>query len=725
MVDSAYITESYIPVDDLHRETSSTVAEATRSTLAKTLKVVIPKDALDSTSQQTVNLVSLSQQLLQVAVNQANDSQMLAAMAACIGKAFNADGCAIVLSDATPATVRATGWFADAPLLPLQPLEIKSDYFDDWLAETALMPSSEMEVARLHPASASSVSEAFKVWQSIKQLRPSLPPVKAFAGAVMQLQDRVRGVISLMRSRTHTWNQAEIAGLQTVSHQVASTFEQLQIQQQLYKQMQYQRVVNQLTLAIHNSSDLNAILKLATDDTASALQVKRGMLLRLKHWDSLSHSHAQVDRPKVRVNVAYEWLSDTPSEAAHPLQANTATLPSVMPTAINQSFWLSECALCQHAVSHPNNPFVLSGDPADQPDATKFDVRGEATVAFALESLPALLLIPLESQGNILGFLAFQHEQPRVWQPAELELVQLVSAQVSTAIIQAETLRQVQSLVEKRTAELRASLAVQAKLYDRTRHQLDQLRLLNQARDEFLSTVSHELRTPLTSMTLAIRMLRQMGLSAERSTSYLDILEQQCAQETSLINDLLGLQELEFNQIAMSPQEIDLKALIHDLTQLFQQKWSAKGLTLEVKLPRRSLRLLSDRNSLHRILFELLTNAGKYADQNSCVQLHVALKAESATNQSATNQIIVMLRNVGQGIAPDELPLIFDKFKRCQSATQKAVQGTGLGLALVKSLVLHLNGDISVSSYRTDDALTYATCFTLTLPQTFDNLKVL
>ena len=91
--------------------------------------------------------------------------------------------------------------------------------------------------------------------------------------------------------------------------------------------------------------------------------------------------------------------------------------------------------------------------------------------------------------------------------------MQLVSAQVSTAIIQAETLRQVQSLVEKRTAELRESLAVQAKLYDRTRHQLDQLRQLNQARDEFLSTVSHELRKPLTSMTLAIRMLRQMGLS--------------------------------------------------------------------------------------------------------------------------------------------------------------------------------------------------------------------
>ncbi|WP_190452993.1 MULTISPECIES: GAF domain-containing sensor histidine kinase [Cyanophyceae] len=718
MVDSAYITENCILVSDLHRETSSTVAEATRSTLAKPLKVLLPKDAIDSPLQQTVNLVNLSHQLLQVAVKQADDSQMLADMAACIGRAFNADGCAIILSDETTAKVRATGWFADAPLLPLQPLEVASDYFGNWLAETALIPCNGIEAVRSRPVTAPSASKTCKVWQSIKQLRTSLPPVRAIASATMHLPDHVHGVISLMRSRTQTWNQSEIAGLQTVSHQVASIFDQLQLQQQFHKQMQYQRVVNQLTLAIHNASDLNDILKLATDDTASALQVKRGMLLRLKHWDALFRNHAQVEQPKVRVNVAYEWLSDTPFEATYPLQASTAASPSALPTAINQSFWLSECTLCQQAFLHPRSPFILSSNSAAPLDAVTFDAEGEAAAAFDLKSLPALLMMPLESQGTILGFLVFQHDQPRVWQPAELELVQLVGAQVSTAIIQAETLRQVQSLVEKRTAELRASLAVQAKLYDRTRHQLDQLRQLNQARDEFLSTVSHELRTPLTSMTLAIRMLRQMGLSAERSACYLDILEQQCAQETSLINDLLGLQELESNQIAMSPQEIDLKALIHDLTRLFQQKWSAKGLTLEVKLPRRSLRLLSDRNSLHRILFELLTNAGKYADQNSCVQLHVALKAESAKHQSAINQIIVTLRNIGQGIAPDELPLIFDKFKRSQIATQKAVQGTGLGLALVKSLVLHLNGDISASSHRIDDTHTFATCFTLTLPQT-------
>ena len=524
----------------------------------------------------------------------------------------------------------------------------------------------------------------------------------------------VNGAISLMRARPHTWTQAEIAGLQTVSHQVAIAIEPLQLQHQLNQQIQHQRVVNQLTLAIHHASDLSVILKLATSGTAQALQVQRAMLLQLKHWDPLFRNRTQTQLPKIRVNLACDWLSDGTKH--EPFGLKTGGQAQIESTSLSQSFWLSECTLCQQAFLHPSSPILLTGGQFAQCklDAPLKHLNSNVAATFNLEALPTLLLAPLESQGLVLGFLVFQQAQPRFWQPEELELVQLVSAQVSTAIIQTETLRQVQSLVEKRTAELRESLFVQAKLYDRTRAQLDQLRHLNQAKDEFLSTVSHELRTPLTSMTMAIRMLRQVGLSSERSVRYLDILEQQCAQETSLINDLLGLQELESNQVTVNLQEIDLKALLHDLIRSFQQKWAVKGLTLAAKLPQRSLRLSSDRDSLHRILFELLTNAGKYSDPHSCVRLNVALK-----KNALTNQIVVTLSNTGQGIAPDELPLIFEKFKRCQGATQNAVQGTGLGLALVKSLVQHLNGEITASSHPIEEAQIYATCFTLTLPQTF------
>ena len=534
--------------------------------------------------------------------------------------------------------------------------------------------------------------------------------------------------ISFMRSRAYAWTHSENAGIEAVSDQVANTLDQ-RLQHQLSQQMQYQRVVNQLTLAIHNAADLSAILKLATDNTAQALQVQRGLLLRLKHWDSL-RSQPQAQLPQIRVNVACGWLSDESDRKTFDHSQQPSMQAST--TVTNQSFWLSECTLCQHAFLHPTSPIMLVDGQLFQPplEATLEEVAGakvaganylhsnylDSNVAavFNVESLSTLLLAPLESKGIVLGFLVFQQAQPRRWQPEELELVQLVSAQISTAIIQAETLRQVRSLVDKRTAELRESLAVQAKLYDRTRHQLDQLRHLNQAKDDFLSTVSHELRTPLTSMTMAIRMLRQVGLASERSSRYLDILEQQCAQETSLINDLLGLQELESKQIAVHLQEIDLKVLMQNLIRLFQQKWSTKGLTLETKLPRRSLHLWSDSASLHRILLELLTNAGKYADPNSCVQLQVAHKKDPQGSQ-----VVVTLKNRGQGIAPDELPLIFEKFKRCQGATQNAIQGTGLGLALVKSLVQHLNGDITASSHAIAGTQTHETCFTLTLPQTF------
>jgi signal transduction histidine kinase len=329
--------------------------------------------------------------------------------------------------------------------------------------------------------------------------------------------------------------------------------------------------------------------------------------------------------------------------------------------------------------------------------------------------MPALLLFPLESQGTVLGFLTFQRSQSHVWQPEEIELVKLVSAQVSTAIIQTETLRQVQALVEKRTAELQQSLSIQAKLYERTRQQLDQLRRLNQLKDEFLSTVSHELRTPLTSMTMAIRMLRQIGLSSDRSSRYLDILEQQCAQETNLINDLLTLQELESKQVSIQLEEIYLKEMILDLEKSFNQKWAAKGLRLALTLPEKPIKLHSDRDSLNRILVELLTNAGKYSNPSTLIYLSITLQYDNPTNK-----VILKLTNTGPGIPSTELPFIFDKFRRCQRAGQNATQGTGLGLALVKSLVQLINGTISVSSCLADEIQSCDTSFTLTLPQSLD-----
>jgi signal transduction histidine kinase len=290
--------------------------------------------------------------------------------------------------------------------------------------------------------------------------------------------------------------------------------------------------------------------------------------------------------------------------------------------------------------------------------------------------------------------------------------VRWASTQVSTAIVQKQALQEARSLVEDRTARLQQNLDVQATLYEKTRQQIHQLQELNQLKDEFTSSMSHELRTPLTSMSLAIRMLRQPELAPERREKYLEILEQQCNREIDLIDDLLSLQRLESDRASIQPQPIDLVPLIQKLARSFAEKWGDKPLTLDVDCESPSLVLSTGPESLHRILLELLANAGKYSHPNTTVRLKVAKQTHISTER-----VVFTLTNIGSGIAPDDLNHIFEKFRRGQGVTQQAVPGTGLGLALVKCLVQQLNGTIEVSTYPAIEERATAIAFKLALPQ--------
>jgi signal transduction histidine kinase len=252
---------------------------------------------------------------------------------------------------------------------------------------------------------------------------------------------------------------------------------------------------------------------------------------------------------------------------------------------------------------------------------------------------------------------------------------------------------------------------VQAKLYEQTRRQVEQLRRLNQLRDEFVATMSHELRHPLTKMKIAIEMLKRAEPTPERQATYLEILEAQCIQENDLIDDVLKLQELESGQTPLLVAEINLRHLIQNAAQEFELKWADKGKTLTLELPRRNPRLGTDPESLKRALLELLTNAGKFSAAGTAVVLEVSQTA---------GHIVLKVSNFGCGISAEDLPHIFEKFRRGTGVTKKGIAGTGLGLALVKCLVQHLNGTIDVSSSPSPSAETaelWRTCFTVTLPQ--------
>ena len=392
---------------------------------------------------------------------------------------------------------------------------------------------------------------------------------------------------------THSNLRQPPPAMQTASNQ-ALLQTVLQLQQQLEQQQQRQRLIDQLTSAIRNNRDLSQVYEQAVADLVQTLRAERGLLLLFKYVDPRQRHSQNGSIPKTKATVAAEsWRGDKP--------ASEATEP----------FWASNCGLCQ---------MILTGQP-QVVHANLSEIASESSQPdplFRADLLPALLMVPLESQGTVLGCLALQQQQD--WSADELAFVRLVAAQLSTAIIQTRSFQQVQAVVQERTAQLQRSLEVQAKLYEKTRQQVDQLRKMNEEREEFLSTISHELLTPLTSMSLAIRMLRQADLEASRQQRYLDILDQQCLRETSLINDLLALRKLETP--APAPlQKLDLRQLVDTLSQSIAASWQEKELKLAVNLPSRPLIFNSDSDSLHRALLELLTNAGKYSDPGSTVEL--------------------------------------------------------------------------------------------------------
>ncbi|MEO1068192.1 MAG: ATP-binding protein, partial [Cyanobacteria bacterium J06638_6] len=140
-----------------------------------------------------------------------------------------------------------------------------------------------------------------------------------------------------------------------------------------------------------------------------------------------------------------------------------------------------------------------------------------------------------------------------------------------------------------------------------------------------------------------------------------------------------------------------------------QQKFLEADLHLELRLPPEPVWLAVASDSLHKVLYELLANARKYSAAGTTVTLALAVEQDSA--QRVTLQVI----SRGAAIEADELPYIFDKFRRGRNATKDGIAGTGTGLALVRGLVRQMGGTITVSSQPRDPAL-WQTCFTLRFP---------
>lgn len=203
-------------------------------------------------------------------------------------------------------------------------------------------------------------------------------------------------------------------------------------------------------------------------------------------------------------------------------------------------------------------------------------------------------------------------------------------------------------------------------------------------KNDFISNVSHEIKTPLAIIQNYAKMLQNPKLSHEKKEEYLKGLSIQTKKLSDLISNILKLNKLENQELAVEMEEVDLAELVRVSALQFEHILEKKGLELECNIE--EVKIISSSSLLEIVLNNLISNAIKFTDNG---KISIRLKSEKG-------YAIIKVKDTGCGISNEVGQHIFDKFY--QGDTSHSSEGNGLGLALVKKVIDIIGGEISIKS---------------------------
>ena len=232
---------------------------------------------------------------------------------------------------------------------------------------------------------------------------------------------------------------------------------------------------------------------------------------------------------------------------------------------------------------------------------------------------------------------------------------------------------------------------------------ITQQKLAEDMRAQFLDSAIHELRTPLATIKAYAETMAEGGLEdIEEIKGFCNIINGEVTRLARFIDDLLSVSSMEVGSLAASRQEVDVERLLRDMAQKVRPQMEAKDITFEEDLADKLPELYLDKDKITAALVNLLGNAAKYTPDGG----HVVLRV-----RSDENALQIKVKDSGLGIAPEELPKVFDKFFRSDDPRVQDITGTGLGLAFANEVVRLHGGRIEVES-----EVDLGTTFTVTLP---------
>ena len=221
-------------------------------------------------------------------------------------------------------------------------------------------------------------------------------------------------------------------------------------------------------------------------------------------------------------------------------------------------------------------------------------------------------------------------------------------------------------------------------------HDITQLRSLDSMRRDFISNLSHELRTPISVIRANSETLIDSALEDKNQAKiFAKAILHNAERLTDMVSSLLDLSRIEYGELKLNFEEIDLNRFFEKFTQSIISLSKKKNIDIKY-LPNHKGSVSADFQAIERIMNNLVDNAIKYSEKGSEITI--------STSNEGNDYIKVAVEDNGEGISPEDQDQIFSRFFRTASARATDNQGSGLGLAIVKHLVNNLNGEVGLES---------------------------
>jgi signal transduction histidine kinase/CheY-like chemotaxis protein len=305
-----------------------------------------------------------------------------------------------------------------------------------------------------------------------------------------------------------------------------------------------------------------------------------------------------------------------------------------------------------------STPRLSTGRVAVVDDVTGPSDLGETTRRTCRElGIAAFIVAPLLRDGRLVWTLSVHSSTPRAWSADEVALV--------------------------REAGERTWADVQ-----RARAQAE-LALANRRKDEFLATLAHELRSPLAPIRNGLQIARLSSRNDDTLQRVVAMMDRQLTHLVRLVDDLLDVARIGAGKIVLERRAVDIADVLARSIEGVRALLDERGHTLEVAVPAGSVMVDADPQRLAQVFTNLLSNAAKYTERGGRVSVRLEVSGEEA---------VVQVADTGIGIAPEDLPQVFDLFSQACVAQGQTDGGLGIGLALVRKLVEIHGGFVTAHS---------------------------